>query len=250
MSGENPPAGGADEPTGERTDERDDGARPDPAELERLLDALVDEGVVVERADGTLARSESFTGTWDVYYDTYGDATEETFRETVGELFDLSPAAAANRIEEEGVTREMLVAYLSVRSALDGSYPQDDLARMAGIVDELSPETPVPDAVEALDDASYEAFVSSHVRAVVTVWRRNCAPCDAVKESLPAVLDALPEGAAVGGVDGEAVTAFRRAYDVDAAPAMLLFEDGTLLETLRGRFTADQVAVACDRVYD
>lgn len=228
-----------------------EGGGADPAvDAERLLDALVEEGVLRERADGTLATSEAFAATADVYHDSYGHVSEDVFRRTVAEVFDLSDAAAAERIESEGVTRGMLVTYLAVQSELDGSYSRPELARMAAMVEEVSPDSPIPDAVEHLDDDSYGAFLDDNGRAVVTVWKRNCAPCRAVKRDLDAVLDALPADVAVGGVDGEAVPAFRRAYDVEAAPSLLVFDDGNHVETLRGRFTADQVAQAADRAFD
>ncbi|MFC5970188.1 thioredoxin family protein [Halomarina salina] len=214
------------------------------ADSERLLDALVDGGVLVERPDGRLATSESFESTHDIYHDSYATSTDEDFQRAVSDVFDLPPEAAAERIEEEGVTREMLVTYLAVQSELDGSYSTGELARMATMVGDIAPESPIPPAVDSLDDETYEAFVSTNDRAAITVWRRHCAPCKAVKRDLDDVLAAIPDEVAVGGVDGESVTAFRSAYDVNAAPSLLLFEDGEHVETLQGRFTADQVAEA------
>ena len=220
------------------------------ADTERLLDALLEEGVLVERSDGTLATSEAFESTRGIYQDTYGTTPDSAFQQTVGEVFDLSREEAAERIEEEGVTREMLVTYLAVQSELDGSYSRAELARMATIVGDVAPEGPIPDAVDPLGDESYEAFLAANDDAVVTVWKRNCSPCEAVKRDLPSILESVPDDVAVGGVDGESASAFRRAYEVNAAPSLLLFVDGTLVETLRGRFTAEQVANACDRAFD
>ncbi|MWG36782.1 thioredoxin domain-containing protein [Halomarina oriensis] len=221
-----------------------------PTDAERLLDTLVDEGVVRERADGTLVCSEGYDATHDVYHDTYGDASEELFERTVAEVFDLPPEAAAERIEQEGVTRTHLVTYLAVKSELDGSYTRGELARMATMVEDLSPDSPVPDGVERLDDESYEAFLAEHDRAVVTVWKHHCEPCRAVKSDLDAVLDAIPDGVAVGGVDGVACPAFRRRADVNVAPALVVFADGDGVETLTGRFVPEQVTAACDRAFD
>ncbi|MFD1512278.1 thioredoxin family protein [Halomarina rubra] len=221
-----------------------------PETAERLLDALVEEGVVLERADGTLALSESYDATHDIYHDSYGDATDEAFERAVADVFDLSADEAEARIAEEGVTREMLVAYLAVQSELDGSYSREERARMAAMVEDLSPESPVPEVVERLDDDGYETFLATHDRAVVTVWKRHCDPCAAVKRDLDAILEAVPSDVAVGGVDGVETPAFRRTADVTVAPALVVFVDGQPAETLTGRFTAEQVADACARAFD
>ena len=223
------------------------GPTPD-VDPERLLDALVDEGVLVEQADGTLATSESFEGTHGIYHDSYGSVGDEEFERAVSDVFDVSPEEAAERIEEEGVTREMLVTYLAVQSELEGSYSTAELARMATMVGDVAPESPIPAEVTPLDDESYEAFLDANDRAAVTVWKRNCSPCRAVKRDLDAVLAAFPDDVAVGGVDGVDVPAFRYAYEVNVAPSLVLFEDGDHVETLRGRFTAEQVTEAYDRL--
>ena len=55
---------------------------------------------------------------------------------------------------------------------------------------------------------------------------------------------------AVGGLDGERCIEFRRATDIDAAPAMALFADGELQEGFTGQATPDRVAAAYTEVYD
>ena len=220
------------------------------ADAERLLDALLDEGVLLERGDGTLATTGAFESTYGIYHDSYGTAPDSAFEKAVSDVFEVPAEEAAERIEAEGVTREMLVTYLAVQSELDGSYSRSELAQMATMVGDVSPAGPIPDAVTSLDDERYETFLAANDDAAVTVWKRNCSPCEAVKRELPSILDAIPDGVAVGGVDGESVPGFRRAYEVDAAPSLVLFADGTHVETLRGRFTPEQVAEACERVYD
>lgn len=227
----------------------DDGADPD---AEALLDALVDGGVVaVDSETENVTTTAAFEDTRAVYHDTYADASADRFHESVAEVFGLdSTAAAAERIDELGVTREEFVAYLAIDAHLDRSPPTATLARMARVVSELSPGTPVPDAVTELDDESYAAFVAAHDRAIVTVWKHHCDPCETMKDDLDAILDAVPEGVAVGGLDGERCAAFRRAAEIDAAPALALFADGELEAGFTGRATAERVAAACAEVYD
>jgi len=226
------------------------------AALEDALDHLVDVGLVEERDDGGLVTTEAFESTRRVYRDTYADADDAAFRSTVADTFGVSEATAAERIESGDLTRDDLIAYLSLRSALDGAEPRsadsrpetddgvDDerLATMATLVAELSPGSPVPDELETLDDESWRAFLDEHPDAVVTVWRHDCAPCEALKADLDDVLSALPDDVAVAGIDGESAPAFRRAFDVDTAPAVCSFRGGDLEDVTTGRQSPETYA--------
>lgn len=225
---------------------------PSPTDPEALLDALVDGGVVsVDPATDTVTTTAAFEDTRGIYHDSYATVSEETFHESIAEVFEFgSIEHAAERIDELGVTREEFVAYLALGDHLDGSYTTEERTRMAVMVAATGPDTPVPDAVVELDDESYEAFVSSHDRAIVTVWKHHCDPCEAMKDDLDAILAAVPESVAVGGLDGERCAGFRCATDIDAAPAMALFADGDLAAGFTGRATAERVTAACAEVYD
>ena len=243
--------------TPDETEKADEGDEPaavdrgdlppgiDPAEL---LDALVDEGVLAAEGDG-LATTEAFERDRRIYYDTYGEASDAVFEESIAEVFGLdSPEAARERIDALGITREEFATYLTLANTLEG-YDRAELTVMAAMVADVGPESPVPPGVEQVDDDSYGAFLVDHERAVVTVWKRFCDPCDAMKERLDEVLAALPDDAAVAGLDGESCPAFREAFGVDAAPAVLLFEDGTLLETITGRTDPEPLEARCREVY-
>jgi thioredoxin-like negative regulator of GroEL len=56
-----------------------------------------------------------------------------------------------------------------------------------------------------------------------------------MKEDLDEILERVPDGVAVAGLDGESVPSFRLAYGVDSAPAVLAFRDGELVESLTGQ---------------
>jgi hypothetical protein len=214
-----------------------------------LVDALLAADVLDERADGTLVTTEAFERTRDIYHDTYADVSETVFRESVASAFDLPVDEAGERIEEEGVTRETFVDYLSVTSHTGDDDSRVDRARMAAIVGRATPDTPVPASMPELDDDSYERWLATHERAAVFVWKRACAPCDSLKRDVEEVLDGLPADVAVAGVDGESVTAFRRTFDVEAAPSILLLVEGTVREELRGYVPPEQVAAAAERAY-
>jgi thiol-disulfide isomerase/thioredoxin len=202
---------------------------------EAVLDRLVAAGVVDEDDDGTLTTSEAYERTRAVYHDTYGGVDEETLATALADVFDVDDGTATAYVAENDVGPADLVAYLSLQSFLDPVPDRATLATMAGLVVDIGPGSPVPDQLEELDDGSYEAFLSEHPDAVLTVWKTGCHPCDAMKEELDEILDRVPEEVAVAGLDGESVPSFRLAYDVDAAPSVLAFADGELVESLSGR---------------
>ena len=120
---------------------------------------------------------------------------------------------------------------------------------MAMMITDIAPPSPVPEDVAEIDDDSFEAFLAEHDRAAVTVWKRFCDPCDRMKEDLGETASAFPEDVAVAGIDGEATTEFRRRFEVEAAPSVLLFEGGECRESLRGYHSSDDIADACADVY-
>jgi hypothetical protein len=238
---------------------------PSNAALEDALDALIDAGLVAERDDGSLVTTDAFESTRRVYRDSYAGVDDAVFRTTVADVFGVNESTAAERIDAGAITRDDLIAYLSLRAEFDGeasgmpreagggagATPDDErLATMATLVAELSPGSPVPDAVRELDDESWPAFLDDHPDAVVTVWRHDCAPCEALKADLDAVLSTLPEAVAVAGVDGESVPDFRRTFDVHTAPAVCSFRAGDLEDVTTGRQSPDAYADRFAAVYE
>lgn len=224
-------------------------ATPPDVDVEAALDALIDAGAVNEADDGTLTTTAAFEDTRRVYHDTYAHIGEDAFESTVANLFGLDRDEVGSHIDATGLTREELVAFLSVRSFLDDPPDRQTLAVMADIVGQIGPRSSVPSDVRELDDDSYEAFLVERPDAMVTVWKHGCDPCEAMKEDLDAILDTVPADVAVGGIDGEEASGFRREFDVSAAPSVLLFRDGELRRTLTGRKSPDEVATAVEAVY-
>ena len=200
-----------------------------------LLDRLVDEGAVDETAEDELVATEAFESTHAVYRDTYLEIGDDEFRGTVAELFGIDESEAAARIEELGVTRAEIAAYLALRSFLEDPPAPIELATMAAMVVEVAPPSPVPEFQTELDDGSYESFLAEHPDAVVFVWKRDCLPCERMKHDLEALLATVPDGYGTAGVDGDAAEAFRAAYEVTSAPTTLVFRDGELVDRATGR---------------
>lgn len=214
---------------------------------EARIDFLLEEDALVERESG-LAVTEEFDGVRGIYEDTYLGVSEEEFRGTVAEVFGLSEEAAADRIDEHGVTREELATYLALRSHLEADVPQDVLALLAAMVVDVAPVSPVPREMRELTDDDYGDFLEAHPDAAVFVFKRHCEPCDALKADLAEIEAGAPEGVAFAGVDGEAAGDLVGEFEVEAAPTTLLFADGELAESIRGRRPPAQYREAFDDV--
>lgn len=223
---------------------------PVATDPDALVDQLVDGGVLDEDPDtGALTTTPEFESTRAVYHDTYGDADDDLFHSTVADLFDVDRDDVAGVVAEQDITRDELVAYLSVRSELSDPPAPPDLAAMASIVVEAEPASPVPAAWPELDDDSYQGFLADHPDAVLVAFKLHCVPCEAMKRDLDDIEAAIPDRVRYAGLDGDAVPEFRREFEVEAAPTTLVFRDGDLAESLRGRVSPERLERVLDDVY-
>ena len=222
-------------------------AQPELASSEDRYQFLCEQGVLVQNDDGTVAVTEEYDGRRGVYHDTYVDAADGQFHETLADLFGLSKTDARDWAVRLGITRGELVAYLTLRAHFGDVAPElelsaTELVQMAGMVADIDPASPVPEAMAELTDDDYESFLADHDDVVLFVWKRHCEPCDEMKGNLGEIRNAAPSGVAFAGLNGEGVNAFRCEFEVDAAPATLTFADGTHVETVEGRRSPDQLA--------
>ncbi|MFO7926840.1 MAG: thioredoxin family protein [Halobacteriota archaeon] len=217
---------------------------------EERLEILEDEGVVTIDDEDVVTLTMEFESTRGIYHDSYADVEEAEYHKAVSDVFGIDPGDAGERLDDLGVTREQFIALLALNSHVDGEYPLIERAHMAMMITGLAPPSPVPGSVAELDDDSYGTFLDEHDRVAVTVWKRFCAPCRKMKEELDGTLAAFPDDVAVAGVDGESTPGFCRTFGVEAAPSVLLFEDGELVETLRGYQRPETIESVCAEVYD
>jgi thiol-disulfide isomerase/thioredoxin len=215
---------------------------------------LLDAEVITETDDGEVATTEAYDAARGVYHDTYADIGDQQFVDTVASLFGLSAAEARDRIDQLGITREELVAFLTLQSYLDDAVPEAELDRnvlvvMAGTVAELAPVSPVPEGMRELTDDDYRGFLAERPEAVVFVWKLHCGPCDAMKEELDEIRGLIPDAVAVAGIDGERAPEFRRETGVDAAPATVAFADGEPVDSLEGRHKPDRLGELFEKAY-
>lgn len=196
---------------------------------EALFDRLVAADVLVER-DGDVRRTDGFESTLDITRATYAD-TESAFRDAFAATFDLDPAAAADRIEANGVTREEFAVLKALQHHLEESDP-DALLRMAGMATAAGPTSPVPESVTELPEPAGEVLADTD--ALLFVFKRDCEPCERLRAELEEVLEAVPAEVAVFGIDGPERSAVLERYEVAAAPTALLFRDGEEVGRIEG----------------
>jgi len=213
-------------------------------DADALFDALVAEDVVVESE--TVSLTEDFEHRWSIYLDTYASVTPEAFDEAVADAFGV-PVEEAREIE---VTRAEFSYYLALHAHLDGDYSADEIGVMAEMVDRIGPSSPVPDDLRELGDETYPEFLAANPDCVVSIWKRDCAPCEAVAEDLDRIRNAVPDDVAFAGMDGDDVVEFRREFAVDAAPAVLAFRGGDLAETTTGSVGTEALLETLRNVYD
>ena len=217
---------------------------------EARLDYLIDRGVLVEFDDGTVAISDDFQADLEVYEDSYLGSPEEEFVGAVADVFDLPAERAAERIEDTGMTRGELATFLALRSYLDDpDRSRDELVLLTAMVAVTDPASPVPAELTELDDETFEEYLDEHGDVVVVVFKRNCPPCETMEEDLPEVMEALPAGVEVAGVDGEDAPTFRRRYEVSVAPTVLFFADGEVAVRTEGATRPETLLDAVEGVY-
>ncbi len=218
---------------------------------EARLSFLEDTGVF--DVDGEeVTTSAGFEDTRSIYADSYGEGevTAEQLIDTIVDLFGVDRETAAEHVESGEVSRHDVVTFLSLRSFLDRDLPDDVLALLTELATEVGFGSPVPDYMRELTDDTYRAAIDEAGDIVVFVSKYPCDPCRQMKGELPGVLETLPDGVAVAGVDGESVVDFRAEFDVEAAPEVLVFAAGELVTSHRGYTPPLLLVESFDDVYD
>jgi thiol-disulfide isomerase/thioredoxin len=218
-------------------------------DAEARLSFLVGADVIDVDEDDAVTATEAFADTRAVYADTYQHVDDDTFAETIADLFGVTVDEARTRIRETDLTREDLVTYLSLQSHLDRDLPQDVVVLLTSMVSGVGFGSAVPESMPELGDDTYAEFVAEHGDAVVVVWSYPCNPCRSLKRDLPAFRDVLPERVAIGGVDGDSAGRLRQEFDVTSAPTLLFFAGGDLAESFEGYLPVEALSERVESVY-
>ena len=91
------------------------------------------------------------------------------------------------------------------------------------------------DGFFVLDDANFEASVLARAGvSVVDFWSATCIQCRQMTRLLRQIADEIPPDVLIGQVDADSNLALVARYHVRGLPTLLLFKDGSLVETRTG----------------
>jgi len=88
--------------------------------------------------------------------------------------------------------------------------------------------------VTVTDETFAAAVLSAPTPVVVDVWAEWCPPCHAISRSLAVLAEELAGRMTVATLDADANPETVRAYEVRSLPTLLIFRDGTLVNTSVG----------------
>lgn len=96
-------------------------------------------------------------------------------------------------------------------------------------------------------DATLEAFVRDHPRAVVDCWAPWCGPCRIVGPIVAALAAEWAGRAAFGKLNVDLNPMASEAFGIRSIPTMLVFRDGRLVDRLVGALPKPQLAAHLSR---
>ena len=193
------------------------------AASERVAEALVQNGVLVETEDG-FGIAESFTDAVERTRESVEGLDEAGVEERVADAVDDEDRRAL--VTEVGTDdREFLALYLTLTERLP-SLPAETRIRIVPFLQAFRGSPP-------RDEGAPEAFVPIHgdrmrtvtrlfPRSIVYVWLDDCEPCDAMREKFDELLDGRPDGVELFAVYGPDYAEFlHQEYDVKGGPVTL-----------------------------
>ena len=98
------------------------------------------------------------------------------------------------------------------------------------------------------DDTFDREVLESDKPVLVDVWAEWCAPCRALAPIVQELADEYEGSVTVGKLDADANTLIPTRYGIQAIPALLLFQDGEVVQRFVGLVPKDQIAEALDRL--
>lgn len=194
-------------------------------DFERVLDTLVDGGVLVEEEAG-LHITEAFLE-YTSMEPVPSDATE--LREATDGSLDDAEASSLAAVAE--LSPAAVATYLGVAEFCSDDLSVEERAWVTMTLDCIPPnEVPEGHTPELFTpiDANHVPFVEHFFRkAIVFIWREDCRPCEAVQNDFDALLEEAPPDTALFSVFGpDAGRLLREEYDVSGGPTTLFFLDG------------------------
>lgn len=198
-----------------------------------MIDRLVRLGVLVESGD-RLSLSESLDSAIEecrssVSTDGGGDVLEEM--DTDGD--SLRPFLGSDESE-----RRYLPIVCALESVLGQPVTPEWVAALP-VIDQLADTPPrssgAPNVFFPVHGDGLDSLLSFYPQSVVYIWREDCDPCDAMRETLETALSEPPGDVALFAVYGpDYADSLWEAYDAYGAPIVLFVRDGSVEARLAG----------------
>lgn len=96
-------------------------------------------------------------------------------------------------------------------------------------------------------DASFEAFVREHPRAVIDCWAPWCGPCRIVGPIVDALAAEWSGRVAFGKLNVDLNPMVSQALGIQSIPTMLVYRDGRLVDRVVGALPKPQLAARLSR---
>ncbi|WP_137287674.1 thioredoxin family protein [Halorussus salinisoli] len=146
----------------------------------------------------------------------------------------------------------------SVYAALTEFVPEisdDERLRVTLLLDGLVGETPetagVPDPFLPIPGEALPSLLATYERAIVYVWRNDCAPCELVREDLEMHCATQPEGVILLAVYGPAsAELLQEEYDVAGGPTVLFVKNGRVDARLLGAHSRETLGSLVEDLVD
>lgn len=97
-----------------------------------------------------------------------------------------------------------------------------------------------------LDDSNFDSTISTGV-TLVDFWAPWCGPCKMQGPIVDGVAPRFEGKAKLAKLDVDNARATATKYEIRSIPALLIFKDGNLVETLVGLQRADAIEAALNR---
>jgi thiol-disulfide isomerase/thioredoxin len=213
----------------------------DPRNTERMLDELLDSGVLIAERDSEHFRlGERFTS--EFYQNRQDLSDDEVFEEAASSYID------ETRLEPRTVTRPLIASSMAL-DTLGVELPAVEQLMVAILLDQFTESHPtggIPNGFTPVSGRNIEPFTSLLPAAVIYCWREDCPPCDTVRDNFETLLekDAIPNHVGLGAVYGpDFAELLLEDFEVSGAPTVLFFKDGRVDSRYVGPRSVDQLQV-------
>lgn len=194
-------------------------------DTEDLYDRLRSEGVF-EESGKDIRLTDEFVDTRERWQEEVAEFDESTYAARVEEY------ATEGEVPADDVDERTLADAIAVRETCE-TIDSPTSAHVARSLQrsETGDENPnVPAGFVALSGEEMEQFMQAHPASVFFCWRKDCRPCELVREDLEALRSdgEIPENVGLGAIYGpDNAEVLYEKYEVGGSPTMLFCsEDG------------------------